>query len=435
MKRFRWGTREGDKEKLNFDMGRTATDTYGEINIRDIVDEFRKASSDEKKDEILLQYTEKFDNVKLDAGQIVVSEAEMNGALESLTSEVREALELAAKRIRTFHEACLPEKVEVTAPGEKLALRPTPLRRVGLYIPGGTAAYPSTVLMSALAAKVAGVEEIVICTPSGEDGNVPASVLGAAKIVGVEKMFRVGGAQAIAAMAYGTKSVPAVDKIVGPGNAYVTAAKRLVREKVEIDKEAGPSEVVVVLDNPQKAKWAAADMIAQAEHDTEAMAVGVAVGSAAADALKKEVEGQLEGAERRDVIEAALNQRGLIIEVKNLDETLEAVEWASPEHLELMIENAEAFADKVRNAGAIFCGPWSPVPLGDYIAGPNHVLPTGRAARYASPLGVLDFIKWTSVVSFDEAASKRLAGPAAVLADLEGLPGHARALRMRLDKE
>ncbi|MEE9255577.1 MAG: histidinol dehydrogenase [bacterium] len=386
-------------------------------------------------DEALISYTRKFDGAALSTDQIAVSEAEMNDALESLSSEARGALELAAERIQKFHRACVPRKIEVENPGEKLALRPTPLRRVGLYVPGGTAAYPSTVLMSALAAKAAGVDEIVICTPPGKDGSVPASVLGAAKIAGVEQIFRAGGAQAIAAMAYGTKTVPKVDKIVGPGNVYVAAAKRLVREVVDIDKEAGPSEVVVVLDDPVNAKWAAADMIAQAEHDSQAMAVGVAIGSAAADALEKEVNAQLAGVERREVIEAALDLRGAIFEVADCQEALEPVELLSPEHLELMIENAEAFAEKVRNAGAIFCGPWSPAPLGDYVAGPNHVLPTGGAARYASPLGVLDFVKWTSVVSFDEAAAKRLAGPAAALADLEGLPGHARALRMRLDKE
>jgi histidinol dehydrogenase len=351
---------------------------------------------------------------------------------------VREALSLAAERIRAFHEATLPQKTETEpVPGERLALRPSPLRRVGLYVPGGTATYPSTVLMSALAAKAAGVDEIVICTPPGKDGEVPASVLTAASIAGVSKVFRVGGAQAVAAMAYRTESVPKVEKIVGPGNVYVTAAKRLVRGEVEIDKESGPSEVVVVLDNAEWAAFAAVDMIAQAEHDPGAMAVGVAIGSEAADALETEVGSQLQEAPRRDVIEKVFAEggRGGIIEVNHLDEALEAVETLAPEHLELMIENPETFAEKVRSAGAIFCGPWSPVPFGDYLAGPNHVLPTGRAARYASPLGVLDFIKWTSVVSFDEAAAKRLAGPAAALADLEGLPGHARALRMRLDKE
>lgn len=430
MKRVRWGSDDAASALNALAMAGEGALGEAEAVVRPVLEAVRGEG-----DPALIDYTKQFDGVTLTEDTLAVSKAEMGDALKSLDSEVREALELAAKRIRTFHEATVPKTIEVAGPGENLALRPMPLRRVGLYVPGGTAAYPSTVLMSGLAAKAAGVDEIVICTPPGKDGSVPASVLGAAKIAGVEKVFRVGGAQAIAAMAYGTKSVPKVDKVVGPGNAYVAAAKRLVRGEVDIDKEAGPSEVVVVLDDPQKAKWAAADTIAQAEHDPEAMAVGVAVGSAAADALEKEVNAQFKEAERREVIEAALKERSVIFEVNNLDEAHEIVELLSPEHLELMIENAEAFAEKVRNAGAIFCGPWSPVPLGDYIAGTNHVLPTGRAARYASPLGVLDFIKWTSVVSFDEAASKRLAGPAATLADLEGLPGHARALRMRLDKE
>jgi histidinol dehydrogenase len=430
MKRVKWGARGA--EVIIEALAASGEEALGEAeaSVRPIIEAVRSEGN-----QAVIRYTQQFDGVKLSADQIVVSEAEMNDALESLSPEVREALELAAERIRTFHEACLPEKVEVTAPGEKLALRPAPLRRVGLYTPGGMAFYPSTVLMNAIAAKVAGVDEVVLCTPPGSEGRVHESVLAAAAIAGVGKMFRVGGAQAIAAMAYGTATIPKVDKIVGPGNVYVAAAKRLVSGFVEIDKDAGSSEVVVMLDEPGSAEWAAADMIAQAEHDPKAMAVGVAVGSAAADALEKEVNAGLEGAERREAVQEVFEQRGLIIEVAGSKEALEAIECLAPEHLELMIKGAEAFAGKVRNAGAIFCGPWSPVPLGDYIAGPNHVLPTGRAARYASPLGVLDFIKWTSVVSFDEAASKRLAGPAAVLADLEGLPGHARALRMRLDKE
>ncbi len=431
MRRVQWGSDDAASALNALAMAGEGALGEAEAIVRPVLEAVRGEG-----DPALIRYTQQFDGVTLTEDSLAVSKAEMDGALNSLSSEVRDALTVAAERIRIFHEATLPQKTEIEpAPGEKLALRPTPLRRVGLYVPGGTAAYPSTVLMSGLAAMAAGVDEIVICTPPEKDGSVPASVLGAAKIAGVEKVFRVGGAQAIAAMAYGTSSIPKVDKIVGPGNVYVTTAKRLVRGEVDIDKEAGPSEVVVVLDDPENAKWAAADMIAQAEHDPEAMAVGVAVGSAAADALEKEMNAQLAGTDRREVIEAALKKRGVIVEVKNLDEALQAVESVAPEHLELMIENAESFAGKVRNAGAIFCGPWSPVPLGDYIAGPNHVLPTGRAARYASPLGVLDFIKWTSVVRFDEKASKRLAGPAAALADLEGLPGHARALRMRLDKE
>ncbi len=387
-------------------------------------------------DAALLRYTQELDGVSLEPGGIPVSEAEMNQAGDALPAEVRDALALAAGRIRAFHLATLPKPVfHSPGPGERLALVPTPLRRVGLYVPGGRAAYPSTVLMSALAAEAAGVEEIVLCTPPAGDGSVPPAVLAAAGLAGVGRVFRAGGAQAIAAMAWGTETVPRVEKIAGPGNVYVSAAKRLVRGEVEVDKEAGPSEVAVVLDDARWAAFAAADMLAQAEHDPEAMAVGIGVGRAAADALAEELEKQTAGEPRREVIEQALARRGAVAEAGCLEEALAAAERLAPEHLQLMVAGAEETAAGVRNAGAIFCGPWSPAPAGDYIAGPNHVLPTGRAARFASPLGVLDFMKWTSRVSLGREAMARLAAPAAALADLEGLPAHARALRLRLEKE
>jgi histidinol dehydrogenase len=387
-------------------------------------------------DAALLRYTQELDGVSLEPGGIPVSEAEMKRARDALPAGVRDALALAAGRIRAFHLATLPKPVfHSTGPGERLALVPTPLHRVGLYAPGGRAAYPSTVLMSAIAAEAAGVEEIVLCTPPARDGSVPPPVLAAAGLAGVGCIFRAGGAQAIAAMACGTATVPRVEKITGPGNVYVSAAKRLVRGEVEVDKEAGPSEVAVVLDDARWAAFAAADMLAQAEHDPEAMAVGIGVGRAAADALAEELEKQIADEPRREVIEQALARRGAVAEVGNLKEALAAAERLAPEHLQLMVAGAEEVAAGVRNAGAIFCGPWSPVPAGDYIAGPNHVLPTGRAARFSSPLGVLDFMKWTGRVSLSREAMARLAAPAAVLADLEGLPAHARSLRLRLEKE
>lgn len=447
MKRpLRWGSDEANIEVWSSLISAKLTTGDAEEAVRAIVGEFRDsgplaeqggmAEVNEKKEEALLHFTEKFDGPNPNSYKIAVTEDEMKEALDSLEGGIREALELAAGRIRSFHEAGLPQPVDIDRPGEKLSLRPTPLRRVGLYVPGGTAVYPSTLLMGALAAKAAGVEEVVVCTPPGKDGGVPASVLAAAAIAGVDKMFRAGGAQAIAAMAYGTASIPRVDKIAGPGNEYVAAAKRLVRDTVDIDKDAGPSEVVVVIDDAAIADWAAADMIAQAEHDEDAMAVGLAVGAGVAGALADAVERQLahedhEG--RRGIIERVFENRGAIFKVNNLDEALEAVETLAPEHLELMIEGAEDFAAKVRNAGAIFCGRWGTVPLGDYVAGTNHVLPTGRAARFASPLGVLDFIKWTSVVSFTEEGAGPLIEPAARLADLEGFSAHARALRLRLE--
>ncbi len=356
----------------------------------------------------------------------------MARALEALPPEALDALRLAEGRIRAFHQAQAPRSVTMEeAPGERLSLRPTPLARVGLYAPGGTAAYPSTVLMNAIPARVAGVGELVLCTPPDARGAVPAAVLAAASLVGADRIVRVGGAQAIAAMAYGTRSVPRVDKIAGPGNVYVAAAKRLVRADVEIDKEAGPSEVVVLLDDADLAEWAAADLLAQAEHDARAMAVGVCVGRSVADALDGEVARQLRLAERSGEVSRALESRGAIIEVASRAQALEVAEALAPEHLEILLERAEQAAEGIRRAGAVFCGPWSPAALGDYVAGPNHVLPTGGAARFASPLGVYDFIKWTSHVRFDSSAAARLAEPAARLAELEGLPAHARALRLR----
>ncbi len=398
-----------------------------EVAVRPIVDAVRAEG-----DAALLRYTERFDEASLRAEELVVSREELEAAESGVPAEAREALSLAAARIRAFHQACRPEKVRMEpGPGELLELIPTPLRRAGLYAPGGRAAYPSTVLMNAMPARAAGVEELILCTPPSADGSLPPAVLLAARLAGVDRVIRAGGAQAVAAMAYGTETVPRVEKIVGPGNVYVSAAKRLVRGVVEVDKDAGPSEVVVVLDAPRWAGWAAADLLAQAEHDPGAMAVGVAVGAEAASALLAEVEARLPREPRRKVIEQVLTRRGAVVEARDREEALAVAEHLAPEHLELLIEGAAEAAERMRNAGAVFVGPWSPVPAGDYIAGPNHVLPTGGTARFSSPLGVLDFIKWTNRVRLSEEAVSRLAGPAAVLADLEGLPAHARALRLR----
>ncbi len=398
-----------------------------EPGVRAIIERVRKDA-----DDALVELTQEFDGISLDPENLVIGPEEMARALGELPTETLAALKLAEERVRAFHEAQVPFAITLEpTSGERLSLEPTALASVGLYVPGGTAAYPSTVLMNAVPARVAGVKELVLCTPPGSDGKVPDAVLAAAALAGLTRVVPVGGAQAIAALAYGTKSVPRVDKIVGPGNVYVAAAKRIVRGRVEIDKEAGPSEVVVLLDNAALAEWAAADLLAQAEHDVQAMAVGICVGAETADALEREVQSQLRSALRSAEIAQALQNRGAIIEVASREEAIKISEMLAPEHLEILLERAEEAGKGIRNAGAVFCGPWSPVPLGDYIAGPNHVLPTGGTARFASPLGVYDFIKWTSKVSFDEAAVVRLAEPAARLADLEGLPAHARALRLR----
>lgn len=427
MRRFGCGAENFAAEVERLSLGGEDVFSRVEADVRAIIERVRAEG-----DDALIALTREFDGVSLDADSIVVGQEEMARALDSLPAETLDALKLAEERIRAFHEAQVPQAITTgQTPGEWLSLEPTALKSVGLYAPGGTAAYPSTVLMNATPARVAGVDELVLCTPPGPDGEVPATVLAAASLAGLERVVRVGGAQAVAAMAYGTRSVPRVDKIVGPGNVYVAAAKRIVRGRVEIDKEAGPSEVVVLIDDAALAEWAAADLLAQAEHDSQAMAVGVCVGADVADALEREVESQLRSAERSAEIAQALENRGAVIEAASRGEALAVAEMLAPEHLEILMESAEEAAKDIRNAGAVFCGPWSPVALGDYVAGPNHVLPTGGAARFASPLGVYDFIKWTSKVCFDAEAAARLAEPAARLADLEGLPAHARALRLR----
>ena len=427
MRRFSYGSENFAAEIERLSLSGEDAFFCVEGDVRAIIERVRAEG-----DDALVELTQEFDGISLEAASLVVGTEDMERALDTLPTETLDALKLAEERIRVFHEMQLPQKIMTEqTPGERLLLEPTALASVGLYSPGGTAAYPSTVLMNAVPARVAGVEELVLCTPPGPDNEVPAAVLAASSLAGLERVVRVGGAQAVAAMAYGTQSVPRVDKIVGPGNVYVAAAKRIVRGRVEIDKEAGPSEVVVLLDDAALAEWAAADLLAQAEHDAQAMAVGVCVGADVADALESEVEIQLRLAQRSKEIAQALENRGAIIEAPSREGALEVAEMLAPEHLEILLECAEEAARGIRNAGAIFCGQWSPVPLGDYIAGPNHVLPTGGAARFASPLGVYDFIKWTSRVCFDKEAAARLADPAARLADLEGLPAHARALRLR----
>lgn len=428
MRRVRCGQENFDAEIER--LSRSGADALSDAEpaVRAIVERVREGG-----DAALIELTRELDGVSLEEAGFWVGEEEMARAAAALPPETLDALELAAGRIRAFHEVQVPRRITLEpAPGERLSLLPAPLASVGLYAPGGTAAYPSTVLMNAIPARAAGVEELVLCVPPGADGRIPDAALAAASLAGLSRVARVGGAQAVAAMAYGTESVPRVDKIAGPGGVHVAAAKRVVRGEVEIDKEAGPSEVVVLLDDPVLAEWAAADLLAQAEHDARAMAVGVCVGEAAADALLREVERQLRLMGRREAASRALGSRGAVIEARSREEALEAAERLAPEHLQILLEDAEEAAAGVRRAGAVFCGPWSPAALGDYLAGPNHVLPTGGAARFASPLGVHDFIKWRSEARFDAAAAARLAGPAARLADLEGLPAHARALRLRL---
>ncbi len=343
-----------------------------------------------------------------------------------VSDEVRAALEHAAERIRTFHEHQRETDVDVTRDGIRLALRVSPLARVGLYVPGGTARYPSSVLMTAIPAKVAGVGEIVMVTPGAS-----AETLAAAEIAGVDRVFELGGAQAVAALAYGTATVPRVDKIVGPGNQWVAAAKRLVFGQVDIDSIAGPSEILIIADDSADPAWVAADLLAQAEHDREARAILVTTSPTLPARVEAALAAQLATLPRAAIARAALERWGAAIVVASLDDAVALANRYAPEHLELDVAAPHRLVPQLRTAGAIFVGKWAAEAAGDYVAGANHVLPTGGAARYASPLGVYDFVRRTSIVEYDEAAARADAAVIATLAAVEGLDGHARSATIR----
>jgi histidinol dehydrogenase len=347
--------------------------------------------------------------------------------IEAIPAEQAHALRAAHDRIRAFHERQLQKSWDFTdADGTRLGQQVSPLERVGLYVPGGKAAYPSSVLMNAVPAKVAGVRELVMASP-----NPNPLVLAAAALAGVDRVLGIGGAQAIAALAYGTKSIPRVDKIVGPGNAYVAEAKRQVFGEVGIDMVAGPSEILVIADGSASPDWVAMDLFSQAEHDESAQAVLLSASEAYLDAVAASVQKLLVEMPRREVIAASLKSRGAFILTRDLEEACAVANRIAPEHIELVVANPEALAPKIRNAGAIFLGRWSSEAIGDYCAGPNHVLPTAGTARFSSPLGVYDFQKRTSVIAVSQLAAGRLGPVAVTLAEGEGLSAHARAAQMR----
>jgi len=308
----------------------------------------------------------------------------------------------------------------------------SPLNRVGIYVPGGTAAYPSTVLMTAIPARVAGVKEIIVVTPPRKDGTITPAILVATDISGVNRTFKIGGAQAIAALAFGTESVPKVDKICGPGNIFVVTAKKMVYGTVGIENLPGPSEIIIVADDTANASFCAADLLAQAEHDPQASAILITASSKLAKDIDSEIKKQLAELERQPIAAEAIRSQGMIITVNNLNEAIELVNLYAPEHVSLMLRNAASYIQKIRHAGCIFIGSGSPVALGDYIAGPSHVLPTGGSARFSSPLGVEDFLKVTNVIAIDEATGRELGQAAMTIAEAEGLKGHAQAIRIRL---
>ena len=402
-------------------------------DVVDVVEEILEAVRREG-DPALLRYTKRFDGG--DPGSVAELEIparRLGEALQTLPKQHRAALEHAAGRIRAYHEHQRQDSWSYTEPdGTRLGQQIRPLRRVGLYVPGGKAAYPSTVLMTAVPAQVAGVGQILMCVPA-PGGMVNELVLAAASLAGVHRVFTLGGAQAIAAMAYGTQSVPAVDKIVGPGNVYVAAAKRRVFGAVGIDLIAGPSEVLVVCDESVDPEWVAMDLFAQAEHDERAQAIVISTDAQMLDQVARAVEHRLPGMERHAIIARALADHGALIQARDVEEVLTIIDRIAPEHLELMIEDAPALAARVRNAGAIFIGRWSSEALGDYCAGPNHTLPTSGTARFSSPLGVYDFQKRSSVVQCGPQAARELGRTAAVLARAEHLPAHARAAELRIE--
>jgi histidinol dehydrogenase len=384
-------------------------------------------------DRALATLTRRFDGIQLEHHRIRVTPGEIQAALGALPSAERRALELAAHRIAQFHQRTRERSFTYRDElGMRLGQLVRPLGRVGIYVPGGTGAYPSSVLMNAIPARVAGVPEIVMVSPASRSGDRPG-VLAAAAIAGVGEIYRIGGAQAIAALAYGTETIRAVDKIVGPGNSYVQAAKRLVYGAVDIDKMAGPSEVLIIADDDANPDWIAADLIAQAEHGSgDESAILLTPSASLASRVRAALEIALRDLPRAAVVRVALKRHGALIVVPDINESLALANRIAPEHLELNVANPTRWLSKISAAGAIFVGPMAPAPLGDYLAGPNHVLPTSGSARFASPLGAYDFLKRTSIIIGSRGAAEKLGPDVARLARMEGFEGHARAMELRL---
>jgi histidinol dehydrogenase len=409
--------------------------TRGESTTTEVEETVRTMLSAVKKkgDQALFAYTHKFDRVRLTCDTCLVTQTEMDAALATLPRNERSALQVAAKRIAAFHRKQRQQSWSYRDPvGATLGQLVSPLERVGVYVPGGKAAYPSSVLMNIIPAKVAGVKEVIVVSPPSPQGDHPG-ILAAARLAGADKFFRIGGAQAIAALAYGTKTVPRVDKIVGPGNMYVATAKRLVFGHVDIDMVAGPSEVLVIADESASPAYVAADMLSQAEHDELAAPLCLTSSEKVAHAVIQTLTEQLASLKRREIASFSLKRHGAVILAHDRSEIIDLANALAPEHLELAVKNPQSWVKDIRHAGAIFLGHFSTEPFGDYIAGPNHVLPTGGTARFSSPLGVYDFIKRTSVI---QASSHALAvlGPDVIhLAEMEGLEAHAKAVQYRLD--
>jgi histidinol dehydrogenase len=408
------------RQSLGFSLGSFKEERV----VRQIINDVR-----DRGDAALFDFTLKFDGIKL--ASLEVDKREINAAFRKIDAGLLASLKLAAERIANFHIQQKKALLRDNARGH-LGWLVRPLEKVGIYVPGGTAPLPSTLLMTALPARVAGINEIILVTPPAKSGSVPSVTLAAAKLAGIDRVFSVGGAQAIAALAYGTASVPRVDKVCGPGNIYVTLAKKMVFGAVGIDGLYGPSEVIIIADAAANPEYVAADLLAQAEHGSLPSTILVTTSRRLADAVNKEIEKQLAVLERRKIISASLRKRGMIAVVAGIDEALELANLYAPEHLCLVVKDAASYVEKVKNTGCLFIGENSVEVLVDYVAGPSHVLPTGGTARFGSPLNILDFVKLISLVNTDEKDIRRLGKAASVIARAEGLTAHARAAEIRL---
>lgn len=421
------------KKGLLEDLLQRSPNHYGQYEsaVAEIIETVKKGG-----DEALFSYTEKFDHCKMDAAHIRVTREEIDEAYQKVDADFVEVMKKSAANIRAFHEKQLRNSWFDPKPdGTILGMKILPIAIAGVYVPGGKAAYPSSVLMNVLPAKVAGVERIIMTTPPGAEGKVNPGTLVAAHIAGVDEIYKVGGAQAIAAMAFGTQSIPKVDKITGPGNIFVALAKKACFGYVSIDSIAGPSEILVIADETANPRYVAADLLSQAEHDELASAILITTSKTLADQVSIEVDRFVANLSRREIIEKSLNNYGYILLVDSLDEAADTANEIASEHLEILTKDPFAMMTKIRNAGAIFLGEYSSEPLGDYFAGPNHVLPTNGTARFFSPLNVDDFLKKTSIISYSRPALEKIHQDIECFAENEGLTAHANSIRVRFEKE
>ena len=421
------------KKGLLEDLLQRSPNHYGQYEsaVAEIIETVKKGG-----DEALFSYTEKFDHCKMDAAHIRVTREEIDEAYQKVDADFVEVMKKSAANIRAFHEKQLRNSWFDPKPdGTILGMKILPIAIAGVYVPGGKAAYPSSVLMNVLPAKVAGVERIIMTTPPGADGKVNPGTLVAAHIAGVDEIYKVGGAQAIAAMAFGTQSIPKVDKITGPGNIFVALAQKACFGYVSIDSIAGPSEILVIADETANPRYVATDLLSQAEHDELASAILITTSKTLADQVSVEVDRFVANLSRREIIEKSLNNYGYILLVDSLDEAADTANEIASEHLEILTKDPFAMMTKIRNAGAIFLGEYSSEPLGDYFAGPNHVLPTNGTARFFSPLNVDDFLKKTSIISYSRPALEKIHQDIECFAENEGLTAHANSIRVRFEKE